>query len=164
MTGSLPWTHQGYVLVYRMEPAVPRRNTTAIGQSIPIPCDWPASRPFLPFYSILEVDNPEAYEILTTPTDQINPEEGQEDDITEYLTEFSENMQQGFMMLRKDRKLGPFDYVDFDIELHVLNEKRFKLSHPDPPKPTDQVDLRKVNSILRPTLPDGMLWNIRTAW
>ncbi len=118
----------------------------------------------LPFYSILEVDNPEAYEILTTPTDQINPEEGQEDDITEYLTEFSENMQQGFMMLRKDRKLGPFDYVDFDIELHVLNEKRFKLSHPDPPKPTDQVDLRKVNSILRPTLPDGMLWNIRTAW
>ena len=118
----------------------------------------------LPFYSILEVDNPEAYEMLTTPEDRVNPEEGQDDGITEYLTEFSDHMQQGFIMLRKDERVGPFEYVDFDIKLHVLNEKRFKLSHPDPPKPTDQVDLREVNSILRPTLPDGGMWNIRTAW
>jgi spermidine synthase len=118
----------------------------------------------LPFYSILEVDNPEAYEMLTIPEDRVDPEEGQEEGITEYLTEFSDNMQQGFMMLRKDERVGPFEYVDFGIQLYVLNEKRFKLSHPDPPKPTGQVDLRAVNSILRPTLPDGMMWNIRTAW
>ena len=118
----------------------------------------------LPFYSILEVDNPTTHEMLTIPEDQIDPEEGQENEITEYLTEFSESMQQGFIMLRKDRKIGPFEYVDFDIELRVLNEKRFKLSHPNPPKLTNQVDLRQVNSILRPTLPDGMIWNIRTAW
>jgi len=118
----------------------------------------------LPFYSILEVDNLNAYEMLTTPEDRVYPEEGQDDGITEYLTEFSDDMQQGFIMLRKDERVGPFEYVDFDIQLHVLNEKRFKLSHPDPPKPTDQVDLREVNSILRPTLPDGGMWNIRTAW
>jgi len=118
----------------------------------------------LPFYSILEVENPDAYEMLAIPEDQVDPEEGQEDEIREYLTEFSDNMQQGFMMLRKDERVGPFEYVDFDIKLHALNEKRFKLSHPDPPKPTGQVDLRAVNSILRPTLPDGMMWNIRSAW
>ncbi len=118
----------------------------------------------LPFYSILEVNNPDAHEMLTIPEDQVNPEEGQEDEITEYLTEFSENMQQGFIMLRNDERHGPFEYVDFGIKLHVLNEKRFKLSHPDPPKATAEVDFRKVNSILRPTLPDGMMWNIRTAW
>ena len=34
----------------------------------------------------------------------------------------------------------------------------------DPPKPTGQVDFSEVNSILRPTLPDGMMWYIRSAW
>ena len=117
----------------------------------------------LPFYSILEIDNPTAYERLSGQHPQVTT--GQDRDWrTEYLKEFSEDMQQGFMMLRKDERYGPFEYIDFGIELHVLNEKRFKLSHPDPPKPTGQVDFSEVNSILRPTLPDGMMWYIRSAW
>ena len=117
----------------------------------------------LPFYSILEIDNPTAYERLSGQHPQVTT--GQDRDWrTEYLKEFSEDMQQGFMLLRKDERYGPFEYIDFGIELHVLNEKRFKLSHPDPPKPTDQVDFSEVNSILRPTLPDGMMWYIRSAW
>ena len=117
----------------------------------------------LPFYSILEIDNPIAYERLSGQ----DTKAGTGDDMdwrTDYIKEFSEDMQQGFTMLRKDERYGPYKYIDFGIELHVLNEKRFKLSHPKPPKLTGQVDFSQVNSILRPTLPDGMIWYIRSAW
>ena len=117
----------------------------------------------LPFYSILETDNPIAYERLSGQNDPATTGEAK-DWRTEYITEFSEDMQQGFTMLRKDERYGPFKYIDFGIELHVLNEKRFKLSHPKPPKFTGPVDFSLVNSILRPTLPDGMVWYIRSAW
>ncbi len=117
----------------------------------------------LPFYSILEIDNPIAYQRLSGPDGQASSGENQ-DWRTEYIKEFSDDLQQGFMMLRKDEKLGPYKYIDFGIELHVLNEKRFKLSHPDPPKLEGQVDFSKVNSILRPTLPDKGMWYLRSAW
>ncbi len=117
----------------------------------------------LPFYSILEIDNPAAYERLSGPGGQAaSGEDG--DWRTDYIKEFSDDLQQGFMMLRKDERYGPFEYIDFGIDLHVLNEKRFKLSHPEPPKPEGQVDFSKVNSILRPTLPDQDIWYIRSAW
>ncbi|NIO06758.1 MAG: hypothetical protein GTO40_01745 [Deltaproteobacteria bacterium] len=118
----------------------------------------------LPFYSILEVDNPEALQRPAAAEGGASYEDGEDDGLSEYLSEFSDDMQQGFIMLRKDERHGPFEYVDFDIKMHVLNKKRFNLSHPDPPKPGSKVDLSKVNSILRPTLPDGMMWHIRTAW
>ncbi len=117
----------------------------------------------LPFYSILEIDNPLAYERLGGQNGQsVSAEES--DWRVEYMKEFSEDLQQGFMMLRKDQRYGPFEYIDFGIQLHALNEKRFKLSHPSPPKPKGEIDFSKVNSILRPTLPDGDIWTIRTAW
>ena len=117
----------------------------------------------LPFYSILETDNPAAYERLTGENAQSTAGDAT-DWRTEYIKEFSEDMQQGFVMLRKDERYGPYKYVDFGIEMHVLNEKRFKLSHPEPPKQKGEVDFSKVNSILRPTLPDQEMWYIRSAW
>lgn len=107
----------------------------------------------IPFYSILEVDNPRADKMLTGRTDQVR---------IAYLNNYTERMQEGFMLLRKDERYGPFKYIDFGIKLHILNEKRFKLSLPELEESEEKVDLRQVNSILRPTLPDGMLWYIRS--
>ena len=118
----------------------------------------------LPFYPILEFDNPKAYAILDKLDPQTNTEKPEWEWKTDYLTNFTNDLVEGFILLRKDDRYGPFEYIDFDIKMHILNEKRFKLSFPTPPQPTDQVDLSKVNSILRPTLPDGLMWQIRAPY
>ncbi len=118
----------------------------------------------LPFYSILEIDNRFAFDALSaqdTPTDLAEDGGAWKD---EFLSEFSAQNEHGFIMLRKDRKSRPFKYVDFDVHMYLLNEKRFQLSYPKPPQNSDPIDLSKVNSILRPTLPNGGLWYIRSAW
>ncbi len=53
------------------------------------------------------------------------------------------------------------EYRDFGVDLHVMNERRFGLSFPAPFSRTVPVDVRKVNSILRPTLPATEVWSIR---
>lgn len=118
----------------------------------------------VPFYSILETDNPRAIEMLAGSSSEMETEAEREEWVNDYLKQLSSELEQGFIMLRKDSKNGPYEYIDFGIKLHMLNEKRFNLSHPDPPKLTGPVDLSKVNSILRPTLPDGMMWYIRSSW
>jgi hypothetical protein len=112
----------------------------------------------------LEVDNPKAYAILDKLDPQTDTKKPGWEWKTDYLTNFTNELVEGFILLRKDDRYGPVEYVDFDIKMHILNEKRFKLSFPNPPQPTDQVDLSKVNSILRPTLPDGLMWHIRAPY
>ena len=108
----------------------------------------------LPFYSILETDNAKAYARLV---EQDVPKK------LDYLKNYSEDTQEGFVMLRKNERYGRFEYIDFGIQLHVLNEKRFQLSYPESYKPIGRVDLSQVNSILRPTLPHGLMWYIRSV-
>jgi len=118
----------------------------------------------LPFYMILETDNPKAFAIIDKWDSQTGADEPEWEWKTEYLSNFSDDLVEGFILLRKDERHGPFEYIDFGIKTHILNEKRFKLAFHDPPQPMDRVDLSKVNSILRPTLPDGMIWDIRSPW
>ena len=118
----------------------------------------------LPFYVILEVDNPKARAMLDKLNRETIREEPEWDWWTGPLTQFTHQMVQGFIMLRKDGRHGPFEYVDFGIKMHIMNEKRFGLAFPALPQPTEQVDFSKVNSILRPTLPEGKMWHIRAPW
>jgi len=106
----------------------------------------------IPFYTILETDNRKAYERLSG----LHHVER-----LQYLINFSKSMHTGFMLLRKDERYGPFKYIDFGVRLHLLNEKRFQLSYPEAHKLMGPVDFSQINSILRPTLPNGRRWVIR---
>jgi hypothetical protein len=128
----------------------------------------------LPFYSNLEADNPLAYEALVRSAVMkqavLNPANGLHDELAkwnwmlQFVARFASRHRNSFIMLRKDERYGPFRYIDFGIELHVLNEKRFAQSFPGTPSPTVPIDLAKVNSILRPRLPLGGVGNIRVPW
>jgi|TARA_R110002126_G_scaffold177321_2_gene326235 spermidine synthase len=106
----------------------------------------------LPFYTMLEIDNRKAYDKLAGSDAQKK---------WNYLKRYSAQMQEGFILLRKDERYGPFKYIDFGVKLHILNERRFQLSFPEIYRPMQEVDYSQVNSILRPTLPDGKIWSIR---
>ena len=146
---------------------VGRAHSSTHGESWPIHSSTMRLAGFktiLPFYKILETDNPKAFAMLDESDPQMSGDEPEWEWKTEYLSNFSDDLTEGFIMLRKDGRYGPFEYIDFGIKTHILNEKRFKLAFHDPPLPTDKVDLSKVNSILRPTLPEGMMWDIRAPW
>ncbi|MDF1827731.1 MAG: hypothetical protein P1U39_05585 [Legionellaceae bacterium] len=106
----------------------------------------------VPFYTLLERDNRKAY-------DRLSGRDAQKK--WHYLTRYSAANQEGFIVLRKDENYGPYRYMDLGIPLYILNEQRFYLSFPDVEKPMGGVDLSQVNSILRPTLPRGRIWQIR---
>lgn len=123
--------------------------------------DWPillnttrlaGFQTIVPFYTLLEVDNRKAYERLLSPDEQKK---------RNFLEIYREELQEGFIVLRKDENYGPYSYMDLGIPLYILNEQRFHLSFPDIHKPMGGVDFSQVNSILRPTLPDGKIWHIR---
>lgn len=123
--------------------------------------DWPillnttrlaGFQTIVPFYTMLEVDNRNAYERLSGSDEQKK---------WEFLETYSAEMQQGFIVLRKDEYYGPYPYMELGIPLHILNEQRFHLAFSDMRKPMSGMDLSQVNSILLPTLLDGEIWEIR---
>jgi len=56
------------------------------------------------------------------------------------------------------------EYRDPGVELFILNETRFGLSFPPPFPRSADIDMRWVNSILRPRLPTIELWSTRRPW
>lgn len=74
------------------------------------------------------------------------------------------SFQQGFLILGKTPGTLHPKYIDFGIDLHVLNEKRFNLSFkPEFPRP-QEIDWNKVNSIMRPTFPTLPVWQPRVPF
>ena len=70
----------------------------------------------------------------------------------------------GVMSVSAHREQLELRYQDFGAKLHFLNEKRFHLSLvPEFPMPRE-VDLTKVNSIMRPTFPNISVWHVRIPW
>jgi spermidine synthase len=121
------------------------------------------------FYTVLERDNPRAREMLSQREDLMPPdvaasEAARREWIDRYIDRFTRGLRQGFIMLRKDERHGPYSYVDFGIHTRVLTPARFDLAFPIPAEESREVDLGSVNSILRPTLPEGMVGKIRKAW
>jgi len=123
--------------------------------------DWPillnttrlaGFQTIVPFYTMLEIDNRNAYERLSGSDEQKKKD---------FLETYSAEMQQGFIMLRKDEYYGPYPYMELGIPLYILNEQRFHLAFSDMLKPISGLDLSQVNSILHPTLLDDEIWEIR---
>jgi len=123
-----------------------------------------------PFVSTLESDNPRAYQILARTG--LDLEDRTEEQrrlprrvlMQAYLIENSVSLQQGFIAMWRNPKQLELRYQDFGIKLHFLNEQRFHLSLvPEFPMPRE-VDLTKVNSIMRPTFPNISVWHVRIPW
>jgi hypothetical protein len=126
----------------------------------------------VPYYSTVEDDNAAAVEFLEswegTPefpdprTGEARPQLRSEW-IRRMMAQHRSYMETGFMAMWKGEAPAA-GYRDLSIELTLLNEKRFGLSFPPPlPGPLD-IDRRRVNSILRPTLPANSIWAVRRPW
>ena len=129
----------------------------------------------VPYYTRLEIDNPRAIEILeawdSTPTMEAA---ASRDDlrqalrrewIRQLIIRHSSNLEQTFILMWKDdRDPTVHSYWNLGIDLRVLNERRFALAFPPPFSRSADIDPLKVNSILRPTLPNRRLLSVRTPW
>ena len=69
----------------------------------------------------------------------------------------------GFVIARNSAAKAPL-YRDPRVKLHVLTEERLRLTLERKPILLKRVDPGKVNSIFKPTLPSGDIWEIRSAW
>lgn len=76
----------------------------------------------------------------------------------------SDFLQQGFIYLAPDKRDLTREYRDFGVELHVLNEQRFYLAFADHLKVPEEVDQKRVNSVVRPTLPLTPWWRPMTGY
>jgi spermidine synthase len=118
----------------------------------------------VPFISTLGIMNDKAKAMLETNTPQMSEREwkysnysaqfaSREDYINSYLIRYARTFEQGFIMLKNGPLAEPGDFHDFGVKLHVLNADRYRWSFGFKfDKPMD-IDMQKVNSIMRPTLP-----------
>lgn len=70
-----------------------------------------------------------------------------------YLATHAKALEQGFIMVVNGPSQPNMDFRDFGVKLHVLNEERYKLAFRLPFEQPSGIDLSKVNSIMRPTIP-----------
>jgi predicted membrane-bound spermidine synthase len=131
-------------------------------------------RSIVPFHTRLEMANERAIELLEAsslmPTYETASEEGlrqalRREWIRQFIGRHTTNLTQNFILMWKDdRDPTTHPYLDLDIDLRVLNEGRFGLAFPPPLSRTAEIDPFKVNSILRPTLPNRSLLSVRKPW
>lgn len=127
----------------------------------------------IPFSSQLETDNMaalqvfkgmigDAQELVVRENSVLGDKEkvvqGQEEIVTQLLTDFVHDYTQRFIFVKKDKETFDYQYRDPGIALFILNEKRFNLAF-DPVFNSDEYQNKAyVNSILRPTIPDMSFW------
>jgi len=129
----------------------------------------------VPYHTRLEIDNPRAIETLEnwdlTPTME---EAASREDLRQALRRewirqligrHADHLMQNFILMWKDdRDPTTHPWVDLGTDLRVLNERRFELAFPPPFSRSADIDPFKVNSILRPTLPNRRILSVRTPW
>ena len=109
-----------------------------------------------PFVSTIEDHNLEAMKMLL--------ESGYDyGSARSLVADHADSLEYGFVIARDDLPPAPAG-LDPRVKLHALNEARLELTLMRRMPPLAQPDPRKVNSILRPTLPEGDIWGIRSAW
>ena len=119
-----------------------------------------------PYISSVEVNNPRAREILSNSERWAGLSEvDKRREMIRFIARHVHSLRNGFIMMadvKRDENL----YWDPGVKLHVLNEDRLHrtLRLAKLIRQTDLADSKKVNSIFRPTLPLGSVWNIRAAW
>jgi spermidine synthase len=79
------------------------------------------------------------------------------------LVDHAQSLRYGFVIARNNVPEVPF-YRDPHVKLHVLTDERLLATLQNTMPLMKAPDLSKVNSIFRPTLPDGRIWDIRNAW
>jgi len=129
----------------------------------------------IPFFSNLETDQVGFYETVVKRIKEIIKEgkherfqeaynymqkhKGEKFVVNQILQKHSQGLQEGFIMFKKERLLMDLAYVDQDVPLFVLNQKRFKKSFLFLDILSKDIEQKRVNSILRPTLPDILLFD-----
>jgi len=91
--------------------------------------------------------------------EQVLKIKGQDKIISKVLSDFIADSKQRFIFAKVNPVYDDLSYIDFGLDLNVLNEKRYNLSidYNSRIKEFD-FDEKKVNSILRPTLPNPEFW------
>ena len=84
-------------------------------------------------------------------------------DIREILADHADSLEFGFVIARDNIPDLPL-YRDPRIKRHVLTDKRLQLTFEHAVGMSFEFNEDAVNSIFLPTLPDGGVWGIRTAW
>jgi len=127
----------------------------------------------IPYVTNLEVDNQEARKALlklllknqldvfkgninTLPENQI----ARDLRLDRLIKQFVHDLQEGFIMVKKNPREFQYQYKDLDIQLFILNRKRFHLAFSLPYDFPTEIDQRKINSIMRPTLPNSSFWYV----
>jgi len=109
-----------------------------------------------PYISKIETINDAAFEFLRASGHE-------EDKARKILASHAASLRLGFITARDNWPDRPI-FQDPRVKLHVINDTRLFLTLrnliPSLPSPNPE----KVNSIFRPTLPSGDIWNIRDAW
>ncbi len=128
----------------------------------------------VPYTTVLDADNPRAFQFLEswegTPS-FADPETGEPREeirrawisqvVAQHVTHFDES----FILMWKDgRDPEAREYWDLDVELLMLNEKRFGLAFPAPFSRAEAIATGSVNSILLPRLPVTGIWRLRKPW
>jgi hypothetical protein len=128
----------------------------------------------VPFTTVLDADNPRAFEFLEswegTPSFP-DPDSGEPREeirrawisqiVAQHVTYFDESF---ILMWKDDRAPEAREYWDLDVELLMLNEKRFGLAFPAPFSRAAAIETGSVNSILLPRLPVTGVWRVRKPW
>ncbi len=110
-------------------------------------------RTITPYATVLEEDNPQLDEALRERN--IRQKE---------IVEMLDDLQQGFIMMRKNSDPVDLQYRETGVKMNVLNEKRYQLAFDLPYPMQEAIDWDKVNSIMRPTLPSLSLAHIRLPY
>lgn len=76
---------------------------------------------------------------------------------------FSRAVRHGFLIARNQLADAPL-YRDPRVKRHVMTDARLRRTLENKPILLKRQDPSKVNSIFRPTLPVGDVWEIRSAW
>jgi spermidine synthase len=109
-----------------------------------------------PYISKIENYNPEAMNVLT----RLGNSSAQSRRI---LARHARFLRYGFVIARDTWPEKPL-YLDPRVKLHVLTDERLLSTLQNKIPPLPPLDPSKVNSIFRPTLPAGSIWEIRSAW
>jgi spermidine synthase len=109
-----------------------------------------------PYISKIEDYNEEAMRILLRKRYSVK-------EARDLLADNAKSLRYGFVIARDDWPDKPI-YRDPRVKLHVLTDERLLATLQNKLPPMPPPDPGKVNSIFRPTLPDGKIWKIRSAW
>lgn len=142
----------------------------------------------VPFYSTLETDHPGLQQVIDRKgfnlsnsqleqLEEIRSPARRELERRRLLAErherlklmASDYLQQGFVFLAPEERNLTREFVDLTdqrdgLDLHVLDARRYELSFTEYLVVPYQVDPRKVNSIMRPTLPVTPWWRPMTGY